>query len=184
MSRLAKGRQAETQRPVNKGHFERFKVVTFFLKPDVRKTSERLCLSEHPFGTIKRSMNAGYFLLKGLRKVTGEFALFCLGYNIKSLSFRYVCFIQFSTNHEGLSQPIMKIGYWLRYFFNACFCCRIGLGRIKFDCTLVDLPPFVQRKRFTLEHSILWQSLWLARVAKSVSSRVNLLPSLERSLCL
>lgn len=39
--------------------------------------SERMCLSEHPFGTIKRAMGFSYFLLKGLRKVTGEFALMC-----------------------------------------------------------------------------------------------------------
>ena len=43
----------------------------------------RMCLSEHPFGTIKRAMGATYFLLRGLRKVTGEFALLCLGYNIE-----------------------------------------------------------------------------------------------------
>lgn len=42
-----------------------------------------MCLSEHPFGTIKRAMGATYFLLRGLRKVSGEFALFCLGYNIE-----------------------------------------------------------------------------------------------------
>lgn len=42
-----------------------------------------MCLSEHPFGTIKRSMVADYFLLKEMRKVRGEeFALFCLGYNL------------------------------------------------------------------------------------------------------
>lgn len=41
-----------------------------------------MCLSEHPFGTIKRAMGAAYFLPKGIRKVVGgEFALFCLGYN-------------------------------------------------------------------------------------------------------
>ena len=40
-------------------------------------------LSEHPFGTIKRAMGATYFLLKGMRKVAGEFALFCLGYNLE-----------------------------------------------------------------------------------------------------
>ena len=45
--------------------------------------SQRMCLSEHPFGTIKRAMGATYFLLKGLRKVTGEFALFCLEYNME-----------------------------------------------------------------------------------------------------
>ena len=42
-----------------------------------------MCLSEHPFGTIKRAMGATHFLLKGMRKVAGEFALFCLGYNLE-----------------------------------------------------------------------------------------------------
>lgn len=69
----------------NKGkyHFETKKVVRFFLKPDRKKTAERMCLWEHPFGTIKRAMGFSYFLLRGLKKVTGEFALMCLGYNIK-----------------------------------------------------------------------------------------------------
>lgn len=69
--------------PKGKWHYEKFKVVKFFLKPDIQKTSQRMCLSEHPFGTIKRAMGAGYFLLRGLKKVEGEFALMCLGYNIK-----------------------------------------------------------------------------------------------------
>lgn len=56
---------------------------TVFLKPDINKTAERMCLSEHPFGTIKRSMGLSYFLLRGMEKVAGEFALMCLGYNIK-----------------------------------------------------------------------------------------------------
>lgn len=66
-----------------KYRFETKKVVRLFLKPDRGKTAERMCLSEHPFGTIKRSMGFSYFLLKGMRKVAGEFALMCLGYNIK-----------------------------------------------------------------------------------------------------
>lgn len=80
----AEGREPD-QAGVVKGktQFERKKVVRFFLKPDRNKTAERMCLSEHPFGTIKRGMGFSYFLLKGLRKVTGEFALMCLGYNIK-----------------------------------------------------------------------------------------------------
>lgn len=41
-----------------------------------------MCLSEHPFGTIKRAMGASYLLLRGQEKVAGEFALYCLGYNI------------------------------------------------------------------------------------------------------
>lgn len=66
-----------------KYHFEKRKVVSFKLKPDRSKMMNRMCLSEHPFGTIKRAMGATHFLLKGLEKVEGEFALFCLGYNIE-----------------------------------------------------------------------------------------------------
>ncbi len=80
----AEGKEIDNARVVkSRGHFEKVKVVRFFLRPDRNKTAERMCLSEHPFGTIKRAMGFGYFLLKGLRKVTGEFALMCLGYNIK-----------------------------------------------------------------------------------------------------
>ena len=38
---------------------------------------------EHPFGTIKRWMNQGYLLLKGLRKVKGEFGFSVIAYNMK-----------------------------------------------------------------------------------------------------
>lgn len=79
----AEGKKYTNTKQGVKVRFEKIKVVKFFLKPSVGKMSQRMCLSEHPFGTIKRAMGATYFLLKGLRKVTGEFALFCLGYNIE-----------------------------------------------------------------------------------------------------
>lgn len=80
----AEGKEADNIKAAKgMSHFERVKIVSFFLKPDRTKTMERMCLSEHPFGTIKHAMGFRYFLLKGLRKVTGEFALMCLGYNIK-----------------------------------------------------------------------------------------------------
>lgn len=80
----AEGKEVDKNKAVKgKYHFEKTKIVRFFLKPDKKKTAERMCLSEHPFGTIKRAMGFTYFLLRGLRKVTGEFALMCLGYNIK-----------------------------------------------------------------------------------------------------
>lgn len=50
-------------------------------KPDKMKL--RSCLVEHPFGTIKRAFGHGYFIMKGLRKVSGEFALTILSYNLK-----------------------------------------------------------------------------------------------------
>ena len=79
----AEGKNCENAKQTMKGCYEKVKVVKFFLKPSLEKMSLRMCLSEHPFGTIKRAMGAAYFLLKGLRKVTGEFALFCLGYNME-----------------------------------------------------------------------------------------------------
>ena len=47
--------------------------------------AQRMCLSEHPFGTLKRIQGSYYFLLSGNRKTQGEFALFSLGYNLQRL---------------------------------------------------------------------------------------------------
>ncbi len=49
--------------------------------PQVMK--QRKQIVEHPFGTIKRSMNQGYFLLRGLSKVQTEMRLTVLAYNLK-----------------------------------------------------------------------------------------------------
>ena len=47
------------------------------------KVELRKCLAEHPFGTIKRAMNQGYFLMRGLTKVGTEMSLTILAYNLK-----------------------------------------------------------------------------------------------------
>ncbi len=75
----AEGKKCDHTKRIGKGRFEKIKVVKFFMKPSREKMSQSMCLSGHPFGTIKRAMGATYFLLEGLRKVTGKFALFCLG---------------------------------------------------------------------------------------------------------
>lgn len=59
------------------------KVVKYILHLDQKKTDNRKCLSEHPFGTIKRSLGHYYFLLKGFAKVSAEMGLFCLSYNLR-----------------------------------------------------------------------------------------------------
>ena len=38
--------------------------------------AQRMCLSEHPFGTSETNTGSYYFLLRGNRKTQGEFALF------------------------------------------------------------------------------------------------------------
>ena len=53
------------------------------IAPDPGTVELRKALVEHPFGTIKRSMDAGYLLTKGKSKVTGEFSLVFLAYNLK-----------------------------------------------------------------------------------------------------
>ncbi|HEX9692348.1 MAG TPA: transposase [Gemmatimonadales bacterium] len=47
------------------------------------RPAQRKALSEHPYGTMKRGMDQGYFLLKGLRKVRVEFSLTVLAYNLE-----------------------------------------------------------------------------------------------------
>lgn len=45
------------------------------LKKNEGKYFLRRCLSEHPFGTIKRAMNAAYLLMKGFEKIRAEISL-------------------------------------------------------------------------------------------------------------
>jgi len=45
--------------------------------------TRRKAIVEHPFGTIKLSMDQGYFLMKGIPKSSTEMSLSCLTYNIK-----------------------------------------------------------------------------------------------------
>lgn len=62
---------------------ERRKVARFKLHMDERKMDNRKCLSEHPFGTIKRTISEGFFLLRRMFKTEGEMALYCLAYNMR-----------------------------------------------------------------------------------------------------
>lgn len=62
-------------------------------RPELLKL--RKTLSEHPFGTIKSSMNQASFLLKGINKVNIEFGLTVLGYNFKRV-----------LNHLGVEQML------------------------------------------------------------------------------
>jgi transposase len=40
-------------------------------------------LAEHPFGTIKHWMGQGFFLMRGMNKVSAEISLSVLAYNLK-----------------------------------------------------------------------------------------------------
>jgi transposase len=50
-------------------------------RPELMRRRQQL--SEPPFGTMKRAMNQGYFLMRGLNKVGAEMSLTVLSYNLK-----------------------------------------------------------------------------------------------------
>ncbi len=48
--------------------------------------TRRKAIVEHPFGTIKWSMDQGYFLMKGIPKTSAEMSLSFLAYRSSSLT--------------------------------------------------------------------------------------------------
>lgn len=69
--------------PAPARRYETVKVVRFTLLPDLAKTAMRKRLSEHPFGTIKRALGGGHFLLRGRELVDAEFGLLAIAYNLR-----------------------------------------------------------------------------------------------------
>ena len=59
------------------------KRVMVFIRRDIPRQKLRQCTSEHPFDTIKHANDSRYFLCKGKEKVTAEFALSALAYNLR-----------------------------------------------------------------------------------------------------
>jgi hypothetical protein len=59
------------------------KKVVLRIKKDIHKMKERMCLSEHPFGTVKWYHGAHYLLCKGKEKATAELGLSFLAYNLR-----------------------------------------------------------------------------------------------------
>ena len=58
------------------------KKVVLTIKQDKKKLKERMCLSEHPFGTVKWHHGAHYLLCKGIEKATAVLGLSFLAYNM------------------------------------------------------------------------------------------------------
>jgi hypothetical protein len=50
-------------------------------RPEIMK--QRKELVEHPFGTMKRGWDQGYFLMRGLAKVRAEFSLTVFADNLR-----------------------------------------------------------------------------------------------------
>src|SRR4029077_14999696 len=74
----------------------------------------RKAIVEHPFGTIKRSMNQSYFLLRGMGKVTAEFSLTALAYNIR----RVLSILGIKTFLDKLKQVAKSLKLTFRALLN------------------------------------------------------------------
>lgn len=62
--------------------YQKPKKVVIRIKEDKDKIKERMCLSEHPFGTVKWFHGAHYLLCKGKEKASAEMGLSFLAYNM------------------------------------------------------------------------------------------------------
>lgn len=102
----AEGKEVHFQKTSHK--YKTVKVVKLVFRPDRKKMAQRMCLSEHPFGTIKRTMNGSYFLLRGTEKVDGEFALLALGYNIRR-AVNYFGFDKIMELIKGISDAFYSV---------------------------------------------------------------------------
>ena len=59
------------------------KKVVIHIREDKEKLKQRMCLSEHPFGTVKWYHGAHYLLCRGKEKAAAELGLSFLVYNMK-----------------------------------------------------------------------------------------------------
>jgi len=71
---------------------------------------------EHPFGTIKRTMDGGYFLLRSRRKVRTEVALLFLGYNLKRV-YNVLGFKEFMAKLDSFANHILLFLRVLGHFY-------------------------------------------------------------------
>ncbi|MCL2035530.1 MAG: transposase [Oscillospiraceae bacterium] len=68
---------------LNRTDYSKPKKVVVRIRMDKEKLKKRMCLSEHPFGTVKWWHGAHYVLCKGIEKATAELGLSFLAYNLR-----------------------------------------------------------------------------------------------------
>jgi hypothetical protein len=76
-------RNKENRRITRWVHEDLLEAMQHRVTANPEKVRLRKSIVEHPFGTIKRCMDQGYFLTRGLAKVRAEMRLTALAYNLK-----------------------------------------------------------------------------------------------------
>jgi transposase len=103
--------------PRRRTHFETKTIVRIIFRPIRQLMDKRKCTSEHPFGTIKRALNAEYYLLRGVEKTTGDTALFCFAHNLT----RSLNLLGFRQLMAAVCQPFLPICAFEWPFFGIRF---------------------------------------------------------------
>ena len=62
---------------------EGLKIKQIRITPNRELLKKRKLLSEHPFGVVKRDMDAYYLLTRGFQHIDGKFALAFMVFNMK-----------------------------------------------------------------------------------------------------
>ncbi|MPM87178.1 hypothetical protein SDC9_134272 [bioreactor metagenome] len=108
--------KAKLGRTVSRNEFsDAVDEMTNRIEKDKTKYCQRKSIVEHPFGTIKRSMNFTYLLLRNLTKVKGEVSLAFFSYNLK----RVINILGVKTLIGSLFSNLDKIiGELNVYFYN------------------------------------------------------------------
>lgn len=88
------------------------------------KITVRGQLVEHPFGTLKRAMGHGYFLTKGIERVSAEMSLSVLTYNLK----RVLNIVGFKKLMEAVRQ-VKKPALFFSFIF-ACYGKKLGAKKV------------------------------------------------------
>ena len=99
------------------------------LRKDPKKMRKRGGLVEHPFGTMKCTMNQRYFLLKGKHKVNGEMGLTVLAYNIKRVLNILGVKRLLEMVEEKLKNPSFSCSFFVEYYFWRHILCEVGHWR-------------------------------------------------------
>jgi transposase len=81
-------------------------------RENIELYKQRQQIVEHVFGTVKRTMNGGYFLLRTKEKIEAEVSLLLLGYNIK----RAKSALGFAGMMEALDKYAERIAAYSSYF--------------------------------------------------------------------
>jgi len=84
-------------------------------KDNLNQYRLRQQIVEHPFGTLKRTMDGGYFLLRRRRKVRTEAALLFLGYNLKRV-YNVLGFEEIMARLDSLISRFLRFLWGLGYF--------------------------------------------------------------------